>query len=251
MPFLGIEEFSKKRITVNGKSEYNISATIKAIYSLDVKYLEEYKKEIKSINDFNDYLTALTRFVNKHYSWCNTNGISETKSEQKFATSVFDIRFIEAERTSEEVRKETRREIDAFTKDSSHASEIDTLKKNVSADLEKNLSPSIAKLSELFENEHNEIGLERGNVAISSSVKASTSVTDSYVTEVKDTKSGYTLPLKHNGLGYNNLINIYMLIKLTEIQKGRDFKILCLEEPEAHLHPAMQYKLLSICVSLI
>ena len=34
-----------------------------------------------------------------------------------------------------------------------------------------------------------------------------------------------------------------MLIKLTEVQKGRDFKILCLEEPEAHLHPARQYKL--------
>lgn len=34
-----------------------------------------------------------------------------------------------------------------------------------------------------------------------------------------------------------------MLVKLTEIQKGRDFRILCLEEPEAHLHSAMQYKL--------
>ena len=34
-----------------------------------------------------------------------------------------------------------------------------------------------------------------------------------------------------------------MLIKLTEVKQGRDFKILCLEEPEAHLHPAMQYKL--------
>lgn len=34
-----------------------------------------------------------------------------------------------------------------------------------------------------------------------------------------------------------------MLIKLSEIQKGKDFRILCLEEPEAHLHPAMQYKL--------
>ena len=34
-----------------------------------------------------------------------------------------------------------------------------------------------------------------------------------------------------------------MLIKLTEVHKGRDFRILCLEEPEAHLHPAMQYKL--------
>jgi predicted ATP-dependent endonuclease of OLD family len=36
---------------------------------------------------------------------------------------------------------------------------------------------------------------------------------------------------------------MFMLIKLTEIRKGKDFRILCLEEPEAHLHPAMQYKL--------
>lgn len=34
-----------------------------------------------------------------------------------------------------------------------------------------------------------------------------------------------------------------MLIKLNKIQQGKDFRILCLEEPEAHLHPAMQYKL--------
>lgn len=243
LPFLGTEEFSKKRTTENGEVVYNISAIIKAVYSLDVKHLEEYKKAIKSINDFSDYITILARFVNKHYSWCYTNGLSDTKSEQKFATSVFDIRFIEAERTSEEVRKETRREIDVFTKDASHASEIDELKRKISTDLEAILSPTIAKLSDLFENENNEIGLRKGNVAISSAVKANISVSDSYVTEVKDTKSGYTLPLKHNGLGYNNLINIYMLIKLTEIQKGRDFKILCLEEPEAHLHPAMQYKL--------
>ncbi|MDE7424787.1 MAG: AAA family ATPase [Lachnospiraceae bacterium] len=243
LPFLGINEFSRNRTEVDGKVEYNIDATIKAVYSLDAKHLEEYKKEIESISDFEDYFIVLTRFVNKHYSWCYTNGISDTKADQKSATSVFDVRLIEAERTSEEVRKETRREIDAFTRDSTHASKIDLLKKDISVELAKILSPSIAKLSDLFENEHNEIGLEKGNVAISSAVKANISVSDSYVTEVKDTKSGYTLPLKHNGLGYNNLINIYMLIKLTEIQKGRDFKILCLEEPEAHLHPAMQYKL--------
>ena len=34
-----------------------------------------------------------------------------------------------------------------------------------------------------------------------------------------------------------------MLLKLPELRPGRDFRILCLEEPEAHLHPAMQYKL--------
>ena len=62
---------------------------------------------------------------------------------------------------------------------------------------------------------------KKGNVSIFSDVKAKLSVSDAYVTEVKDTKSGFVVPLQHNGLGYNNLINIYMLIKLTEIQKGR------------------------------
>lgn len=244
LPFLGIKEFAENRKEIDEKIVYTIHAKIKATYSLDAKHLEEYKNEFATeVKDFNDYIILLSRFVDKYYTWKYTNGISDTKIEQKAATSVFDIRFIEAERTSEEVRKETRREIDAFTKDIKNAVEIDSLKKRISTELSTILSPSTTKLSNLFENEHNEIGLQKGNVAISSAIKPTLSVSDAYVTEVKDTQAGYTLPLKHNGLGYNNLINIYMLIKLTEIQKGRDFKILCLEEPEAHLHPAMQYKL--------
>lgn len=243
LPFLGIKEFEENRTEKDGKVEYNIAAKIKAVFSLDVKYLDDYKKEFKSVNNFDEYFMMLNRFVEKHYSWSYTNGITDTKAEQKMATSVFDIRLIEAERTNEEVRKETKREIDAFTKDSEHAAELDALKKDVSDDLKKILSDSITKLSELFEREDNEIGLKKGNVSIFSDVKAQFSVSDAYVTEVKDTKSGFVIPLQYNGLGYNNLINIYMLIKLTEVQKGRDFKILCLEEPEAHLHPAMQYKL--------
>ena len=94
-----------------------------------------------------------------------------------------------------------------------------------------------------FENENNDIGLARGNVSISHDLRPNVSVGEAYVTEVRDTGSDYVVPLDYNGLGYNNLISIYMLVKLTEIQKGRDFRILCLEEPEAHLHPAMQYKL--------
>lgn len=243
LPFLGIKEFEENRTEKDEKIEYNIAAKIKAVFSLDVKYLDDYKKEFKIVTNFDEYFMMLNRFVEKHYSWSYTNGITETKADQKAATSVFDIRLIEAERTSEEVRKETKREIDTVTKDSEHAAELDALKKSVSDDLKKILSDSITKLSDLFENEDNEIGLKKGNVSIFSDVKAKFSVSDSYVTEVKDTKSGFVVPLQHNGLGYNNLINIYMLIKLTEVQKGRDFKILCLEEPEAHLHPAMQYKL--------
>lgn len=243
LPFLGIKEFEENRTEKDGKVEYNIAAKIKAAFSLDVKYLDDYRKEFKSVNNFDEFFMMLNRFVEKHYSWSYTNGITETKADQKAATSVFDIRLIEAERTSEEVRKETKREIETVTKDSERAAELDALKKSVSDDLKGILSDSITKLSDLFENEDNEIGLKKGNVSIFSDVKAKFSVSDAYVTEVKDTKSGFVVPLQHNGLGYNNLINIYMLIKLTEVQKGRDFKILCLEEPEAHLHPAMQYKL--------
>ena len=244
LPFLGIKNFEENRQVNDGVAEYNLEAQIRATYALDVKFLSDYKKTVAAeAKDFDSYLIVLKRFVNSHYSWDYTNGVSDTKIEQKVATDVFDIRFIGAERTSDEVRKETKHEIEAFTKAAENAAEFDQFKHKVSEDLGTLLSPSITKLTTLFENEKNSIGLENGNVSISSTVKANISLSDAYITEVRDTKTGYTLPLQNNGLGYNNLINIYMLIKLSEIQKGKDFRILCLEEPEAHLHPAMQYKL--------
>jgi predicted ATP-dependent endonuclease of OLD family len=66
-----------------------------------------------------------------------------------------------------------------------------------------------------------------------------------YGTEIK-------IPITHNGLGYNNLI--YMSLLLAKMQVITDgtyygcnakvFPVLAIEEPEAHLHPAMQYKFL-------
>lgn len=69
----------------------------------------------------------------------------------------------------------------------------------------------------------------------------------------------FAFPATHNGLGYNNLLYISLVLASLSFRVSKErlgqnaaiFPMLLIEEPEAHLHPALQYKLLAHIVDRV
>lgn len=243
LPFLGLDKINDVRNSQGDTSKYLIVANIKLKYELNKKYLKAYCDLVKNVNDLNEYLNCL-ELMQKHYEWNICNGMDDSCIDKKNISNIFKIDYIEAERNTNNVYSETKNEINKYIKEEENMKTVKDLANIVSEKMEEAVKEVLQKIDKVVnEDEKNEIGLKDGNVSIKQGIKYKPDISSGYQIDVRDTTLEYIIPLSHNGVGYNNLINIYMLLKLVELRPGQDFRILCLEEPEAHLHPAMQYKL--------
>lgn len=243
LPFLGLDRINEIRTEQGNKNQYLIVANIKIRYELNKKYLKDYCNLVKGIDNFDDYITCL-ELMQKHYEWNVYNGIDDSNIDKKSISEIFKIDFIKAERNTNDVYYETKNEINKYIKEEENMKKVKGLARTISGEMEEAVKEILEKIYKVVnEDEKNEIGLKDGNVSIKQGINYKPDISSGYKIDVEDTNLKYIVPLTHNGVGYNNLINIYMLLKLPELRPGRDFRILCLEEPEAHLHPSMQYKL--------
>lgn len=245
LPFLESNDVLTDFVGTEAPQEYKLHAKVGAVYALNAKHVGKYRELLASNPSFSGYSLHLNRFVQDGcYEWNYSNTATGETVEPQKATGILDVQYIRADRTNDDVRSEVRGEIDSFSKSTEVKIKLDSFWAETSGRLKDILGESLTKMDNLFVNENNEIGLSSGKVAIATDIQMKDQpVSGSYLVQARDTLAEFNLPLDHNGLGYNNLINIYMLIKLNEARRDRGFRVLCLEEPEAHLHPAMQYKL--------
>lgn len=209
---------------------------------IELEYLEKVNGSI--IDNIDQLLNVISYFIN-HYDWVfyNIDGVNEIK--KSVIEKLFTINNVDANRDINNITNNTKK----FVKDSINLREVDTLQaKNDVTSLIKDRFVSVTdSINEQIERDQDEIGITNGKNKFISSFLFDSDFSDFFHYELINAAKGYNLPLFNNGLGYNNLIYIRNMINQSQRE---DYNILLIEEPEAHLHPNMQYKLLKYIYSL-
>ncbi|MBP1970761.1 putative ATP-dependent endonuclease of OLD family [Virgibacillus natechei] len=269
-------EFSEDLVTVstwltNLESPYKAQLTYD--FYLPEKEVEEYKKvmsEISSTDSEEYWRTIEHNFLRKYRSNIYGGNPKLKRVADSEALRKIDYQFLDAIRDVERDlftgRNTLLREVIDFFMDyeikndesmekQEQQAEINKLKMDFSKDAKSLIDTLRGRMKQgkiEMLRYANETGASFGNAEpdfdghiLDSELYAALRLIVKYQTGVK-------IPATHNGLGYNNLI--YMSLLLAKMQKdasgyylgsnAKVFPVLAIEEPEAHLHPAMQYKFL-------
>jgi len=272
------EEFSEDLVTVSNwlirlKKPYQ--AKLSYSFYLPEREEEDYIKTLKNVDSKNieDYwLVIKHNFLRKYKSGIYGGDYLLKQAAETESLNKIDFQFIDAIRDVERdlfTGKNTllREVIDFFMdykiknndqKDKDRQTQeedIERLKKEFSvnaAALIKTLQDRMEDGKKEMLSYAHETGASFGNAVPDFDGNILDSELYSALRLIVKYETGITIPATHNGLGYNNLI--FMSLLLAKMQKdasgdylgsnAKTFPILVIEEPEAHLHPAMQYKFL-------
>src|SRR5574344_1273645 len=134
--------------------------------------------------------------------------------------------------------------------------EINNIRESFKSETDKNISSLIKRIKE-GKDQIVKYANSTGALYNESDLVFDGSVTEEQLLRVLNilvsNSAGFNTPISNNGLGYNNLIYISLLLAKMQSNKettymgvtnAKAFSVLSIEEPEAHLHPELQYQFL-------
>lgn len=226
-----------KLMDADTSGKYIVNADILLKFELDNNYINEYKNFVESADTYDKYILGLEKIISKfHWNYYNTTSQFQVKKNE--VSNIFNIDFIKADRKTDEMMPQIREYVRKQIDDSPN--KID-LKHKISNTFKEEFSGITELINKKISAECDDIGIKNGNNNVLANFKFDSSASQYFEYKLEDNDLQYEIPIDNNGLGYNNLIQIYSIIRF---KINNDHNILLIEEPEAHLHPAMQYKLL-------
>lgn len=254
------------------KLDEDYEACLSYVFELPASYEDEYKETLNSATDADSAWNIIEELFLRRYKYYIVGGQpSRMERADSDLLNGFDVQSLEALRNVENdlfgSRSNLLKEVldfyidyDIKNNNSLSKEEKETKQKEVREEFKQNSATVIQHIIERLKtgkqqmlNYAENMGASFNNAKPDFNAEISEQDLYSALRIIVKYETGVDLPISHNGLGYNNLIYISLL--LAKIQADADIRrmganaviypILIIEEPEAHLHPSMQYKFLS------
>lgn len=223
----------------NPDGTFKLIGKVSLKYEYDVREIDEYKKEMSSKSDFNGVYQVLSK-LQENFKWNFYNTMTQQVIDRKIVNNIFEVDKIDAPRIIDKLTDNSKKYINEKIKEKNI--DIFSIRQEITNNLQERLKDVKKEINQDINEDQNQIGIINGRNKFVSNFVFEGDIADFFKYELEDDKIGFPLPLNFNGLGYNNLIYIRNLLKQ---KRNNDYNIILLEEPEAHLHPNMQYKLLN------
>lgn len=253
------------------KMDTDYEAQLTYIFALQEGKEEEYIDVVKNLEEINDVWAIIERKFIRYYTYSLLAGdlIRPSKPERENIDK-FDFQFLGALRNVEDdlfsSRSQLLHDVLSFFIDYEIKSDADLVEEDKKNQIETKENETAQKADELIEilkqrlSKGKDTMLEYAKNTGASFNDAEpdfSGVFSEYdlfnaLRLIVKYAAGFDIPILNNGLGYNNLIFISLLLAKMQADtdgnylgsSAKQFPILLIEEPEAHLHPSMQYKFL-------